>query len=31
LPEKLATAISEIAKLNTELQGVINGVDFLDR
>jgi len=30
LPEKLATAISEIAKLNTELQGVINRVDFLE-
>jgi type I restriction enzyme M protein len=30
LPEKLATAISEIAKLNPELQGVINRVDFLE-
>ena len=30
LPEKLATGISEIAKLNTELQGVINRVDFLE-
>jgi type I restriction enzyme M protein len=30
LPEKLATAISETAKLNTELQGVINRVDFLE-
>ena len=30
LPERLATAISEIAKLNTELQGVINRVDFLE-
>ena len=30
LPEKLATAISEIAKLNIELQGVINRVDFLE-
>ena len=30
LPEKLATAIGEIAKLNTELQGVINRVDFLE-
>lgn len=30
LPEKLATAISEIAKLNAELQGVINRVDFLE-
>lgn len=30
LPEKLATAISEIAKLNKELQGVINRVDFLE-
>jgi len=30
LPEKLATAISEIAKLNTELQGVINRLDFLE-
>ncbi|MEM5868846.1 MAG: type I restriction-modification system subunit M [Candidatus Aenigmatarchaeota archaeon] len=30
LPENLATAISEIAKLNKELQGVINRVDFLE-
>jgi type I restriction enzyme M protein len=30
LPERLATAISEIAKLNKELQGVINRVDFLE-
>ncbi len=30
LPEKLATAIGEIAKLNSELQGVINRVDFLE-
>ncbi|MEM0172447.1 type I restriction-modification system subunit M [Thermofilum sp.] len=30
LPEKLATAISEVAKLNKELQGVINRVDFLE-
>jgi type I restriction enzyme M protein len=30
LPEKLATAISEVAKLNAELQGVINRVDFLE-
>jgi len=30
LPERLATGISEIAKLNTELQGVINRVDFLE-
>jgi type I restriction enzyme M protein len=30
LPEKLGTAISEIAKVNTELQGVINRVDFLE-
>ena len=30
LPEKLATAIGEIAKLNTQLQGVINRVDFLE-
>jgi len=30
LPEKLATAISETAKLNIELQGVINRVDFLE-
>jgi type I restriction enzyme M protein len=30
LPEKLATAISEITKLNPELQGVINRVDFLE-
>ncbi|MEM3368467.1 MAG: class I SAM-dependent DNA methyltransferase [Nitrososphaerales archaeon] len=30
LPERLATAISEVAKLNTELQGVINRVDFLE-
>ena len=30
LPEKLATSISEIAKLNKELQGVIDRVDFLE-
>jgi type I restriction enzyme M protein len=30
LPESLATAISEVAKLNKELQGVINRVDFLE-
>jgi type I restriction enzyme M protein len=30
LPEKLATAISEIARLNPQLQGVINRVDFLE-
>jgi len=30
LPEKLATAISETAKLNQQLQGVINRVDFLE-
>jgi type I restriction enzyme M protein len=30
LPEKLATAIGEIAKLNPELQGVVNRVDFLE-
>jgi type I restriction enzyme M protein len=30
LPEKLATAIGETAKLNTQLQGVINRVDFLE-
>ena len=30
LPEKLATGISEIAKLNKQLQGVINRVDFLE-
>jgi type I restriction enzyme M protein len=30
LPERLATAISEIAKLNKELQGVINRIDFLE-
>ncbi|MEM3447903.1 MAG: class I SAM-dependent DNA methyltransferase [Nitrososphaerota archaeon] len=30
LPENLANAISEIAKLNKELQGVINRVDFLE-
>ena len=30
LPERLATAISEIAKLNPELQGVIDRVDFLE-
>jgi len=30
LPERLATAISETAKLNKELQGVINRVDFLE-
>lgn len=30
LPEKLALGISEIAKLNKELQGVINRVDFLE-
>lgn len=30
LPENLATAIVEIARLNKELQGVINRVDFLE-
>jgi len=30
LPERLATGISEIAKLNKQLQGVINRVDFLE-
>jgi len=30
LPEKLATGISEIAKLNKELQGVIDRTDFLE-
>ena len=30
LPEKLAIGIGEIAKLNKELQGVINRVDFLE-
>ena len=30
LPERLATAISETAKLNIQLQGVINRVDFLE-
>lgn len=30
LPERLATGISEVAKLNRELQGVINRVDFLE-
>jgi type I restriction enzyme M protein len=30
LPEKLATGISEVAKLNKELQGVINRIDFLE-
>ena len=30
LPERLATAISETAKLNASLQGVINRVDFLE-
>jgi type I restriction enzyme M protein len=30
LPERLATGISEIAKLNKELDGVINRVDFLE-
>ncbi|MCP8308419.1 MAG: SAM-dependent DNA methyltransferase [archaeon] len=30
LPERLATGISEIAKLNKELQGAINRVDFLE-
>ncbi len=30
LPQKLATGISETAKLNKELQGVINRVDFLE-
>ena len=30
LPERLATAISEVAKLNRELDGVINRVDFLE-
>jgi len=30
LPERLATAISEIAKLNKELQGVIDRISFLE-
>jgi len=30
LPERLATSIGEIAKLNPQLQGVINRVDFLE-
>jgi len=30
LPERLATSIGEIAKLNAQLQGVINRVDFLE-
>jgi type I restriction enzyme M protein len=30
LPERLATAIGETAKLNSPLQGVINRVDFLE-
>lgn len=30
LPTNLATAINEIAKLNTQLQGVINRIDFLE-
>lgn len=30
LPERLAMSISEIAKLNKELQGVIDRVDFLE-
>ena len=30
LPGRLATGISEIAKLNKQLQGVINRVDFLE-
>jgi type I restriction enzyme M protein len=30
LPEKLAAGIGEVAKLNKELQGVINRVDFLE-
>ena len=30
MPEKLATSISEIAKQNKELQGVIDRVDFLE-
>lgn len=30
LPEKLATGIGEIAKLNKQLQGVINRVSFLE-
>jgi type I restriction enzyme M protein len=30
MPERLATAISEIAKLNKDLQGVVNRVDFLE-
>lgn len=29
LPERLATGISEVAKRNTEFQGVIDRVDFL--
>jgi len=30
LPQRLATAIGETAKLNKELQGVINRIDFLE-
>ena len=30
LPERLATGISEVAKLNRELDGVVNRVDFLE-
>jgi len=30
LPDRLTTAIGEVAKLNKELQGVINRVDFLE-
>lgn len=30
LPERLATGISEVAKLNRELDGVLNRVDFLE-
>ena len=30
LPERLATGISEVAKRNTEFQGVIDRVDFLE-
>jgi type I restriction enzyme M protein len=30
LPERLATAIGETAKLNSQLQGAINRVDFLE-
>ncbi len=30
IPTNMATSINEIAKLNTELQGVINRIDFLE-